>query len=239
MLFRRISEHLRAQNWLAVAIDFLIVVIGVFIGIQVANWNEARRASDMEKGYLIRLHEDFSESIAVSQETIDFLQDQITTQSLIISVLQSCALRPEDESDFRRGLATLGLVNPPRMFRRTIDELVSSGRLDLIKSDSLKDRLAAAVASTEFRDNVTATVHRRLEHYRFIVDEHVLYQGGSDLAFDLQGMCSTPAPARAVSALRFITIEREQAYNDLLELYLTIPPAIESELVARWQTDGS
>lgn len=94
MLFRSISEHVKNQNWVAVAIDFLIVVIGVFIGIQVANWNEARRASDMEKGYLIRLHEDFSESIATSQETIDFLQDQITTQSLIISVLQSCALRP-------------------------------------------------------------------------------------------------------------------------------------------------
>jgi large-conductance mechanosensitive channel len=30
------------QNWLAVFIDFVIVVIGVFIGIQVANWNDER-----------------------------------------------------------------------------------------------------------------------------------------------------------------------------------------------------
>jgi hypothetical protein len=36
---RRIPE----QNWFAVGLDLGIVVVGVFIGIQVANWNEARR----------------------------------------------------------------------------------------------------------------------------------------------------------------------------------------------------
>jgi hypothetical protein len=40
MLLRRIIEHTNAQNWTAIMIDFVIVVVGVFIGIQVANWNE-------------------------------------------------------------------------------------------------------------------------------------------------------------------------------------------------------
>ena len=39
MLLRRITKHVTDQNWFAVFIDFLIVVTGVFIGIQVANWN--------------------------------------------------------------------------------------------------------------------------------------------------------------------------------------------------------
>jgi hypothetical protein len=39
MIPRRIAEHVKAQNWFAVAIDF---VIGVFVGLQVGNWNEAR-----------------------------------------------------------------------------------------------------------------------------------------------------------------------------------------------------
>jgi len=42
MILRRVIEHVKAQNWFAVGIDFLIVVVGVFIGIQVSNWNEAR-----------------------------------------------------------------------------------------------------------------------------------------------------------------------------------------------------
>ncbi|MEZ6001216.1 hypothetical protein [Hyphomonas sp.] len=49
MLLRRFTEHVKAQNWTAVALDFVIVVLGVFIGIQVSNWNAAngeRRALD-------------------------------------------------------------------------------------------------------------------------------------------------------------------------------------------------
>jgi hypothetical protein len=42
MLLRRIIEHVKVQNWTAIVIDFVIVVVGVFIGIQVSNWNEGR-----------------------------------------------------------------------------------------------------------------------------------------------------------------------------------------------------
>ncbi len=33
MILRRITEHVNAQNWFAIGLDFLIVVVGVFIGI--------------------------------------------------------------------------------------------------------------------------------------------------------------------------------------------------------------
>jgi hypothetical protein len=42
MILRRLTENLRAQNWTAITIEFLIVVLGVFIGTQVSNWNLER-----------------------------------------------------------------------------------------------------------------------------------------------------------------------------------------------------
>ena len=42
MVIRRIREHVATHNWFAVAVDLLIVVLGVFIGLQVNNWNQAR-----------------------------------------------------------------------------------------------------------------------------------------------------------------------------------------------------
>ena len=42
MILRRLSENLRAQNWTAITIEFFIVVVGVFIGTQVSNWNQTR-----------------------------------------------------------------------------------------------------------------------------------------------------------------------------------------------------
>ena len=42
MVVRRIREHVATHNWFAVAIDLAIVGVGVFLGIQAANWNQAR-----------------------------------------------------------------------------------------------------------------------------------------------------------------------------------------------------
>lgn len=43
MITRRIVTHLRAQNWTTVVIELAIVISGVFVGIQAANWNQQRQ----------------------------------------------------------------------------------------------------------------------------------------------------------------------------------------------------
>lgn len=55
MILRRLSANLRAQNWTAIAIEFLIVVVGVFIGTQVANWNQMRLEKQATKRMLVQL----------------------------------------------------------------------------------------------------------------------------------------------------------------------------------------
>lgn len=42
MIFKRFAANLRAQHWFAIAIEFAIVVAGVFVGTQVSNWNAGR-----------------------------------------------------------------------------------------------------------------------------------------------------------------------------------------------------
>ena len=55
MLLRRVTQHVNDQNWFAVALDFVIVVAGVFIGLQVSQWNEdaqTQRAFEQAKNRL-------------------------------------------------------------------------------------------------------------------------------------------------------------------------------------------
>ena len=42
MIVRRLVENLKQQHWTGVIIELAIVVLGVFIGLQVSTWNEAR-----------------------------------------------------------------------------------------------------------------------------------------------------------------------------------------------------
>lgn len=43
MILRSVMRHVRDQNWLAVGIDFVIVVVWVFIDVQVTNWKRPFR----------------------------------------------------------------------------------------------------------------------------------------------------------------------------------------------------
>lgn len=42
MIYKRFAANLRAQNWFAIGIELGIVVVGVFIGTWVANWNQVQ-----------------------------------------------------------------------------------------------------------------------------------------------------------------------------------------------------
>lgn len=42
MVIRRIRDHVSGHNWFAVAVDVVIVVVGVFLGLQANNWNQDR-----------------------------------------------------------------------------------------------------------------------------------------------------------------------------------------------------
>ena len=72
MILRRLAEALRRQDWLTVAVEFLIVVAGIFVGLQVSDWNEQRKAREEELVYLERLLQDLDESIADTSEDRDF-----------------------------------------------------------------------------------------------------------------------------------------------------------------------
>ncbi len=71
MILRRVISHVRNQEWTAIFLDFLIVVLGVFIGIQLGNWNAAQSEKDRERLLLGGLRSELNESV----ELLDILTD--------------------------------------------------------------------------------------------------------------------------------------------------------------------
>lgn len=58
MLLRRVMENVRDQNWTAVGLDFLIVVIGLLVGFQIDRAWQDIREQQIAETYLIRIHEE-------------------------------------------------------------------------------------------------------------------------------------------------------------------------------------
>ena len=248
MILRRLTNAFRKQDWFTVAVETLIVVLGVFLGLQVNNWNAARQAHAQEHEYLVRLHEDFAESVAGQSRDISFLDQQLSDQAVILKSLKDCAVAPKDSDAFQRGVNTLGYINPPRIFRRTVDEMAAAGTIDIIRNDQIKEELARIFALVEWRGAGFDQVSRQVEHYRFIVEEQVQYNLDRTYAdpflgdfvgvdFDIHALCHNPLTASAVSVISYTTRNREHAYRPILAQYEAFLPMLESELRSRWGDD--
>lgn len=151
MILRRITQHVREQNWTAIAIDFVIVVTGVFIGIQLGNWNDARRAQLEEAALLDRLAVDFQALEPVIEELVAFSRTTYESTAAVIEALRRDA-EPSDTTAFRFALARANWVQSVPQIAPTYAELVNSGALSDIKDVDLRRAL------TQYGD-----AHGRLE----------------------------------------------------------------------------
>ncbi len=68
MILRRITEHIKAQNWFAVSLDFLIVVVGILIAFQVNTWSERQADKQALNVALQRLHDEIGQNLAAIED---------------------------------------------------------------------------------------------------------------------------------------------------------------------------
>ncbi len=66
MIFKRAVAKLRAQDWTAISIELAIVILGVFIGTWVANWNQERQAQGEIRQMLVQLQPELQQLEAFS-----------------------------------------------------------------------------------------------------------------------------------------------------------------------------
>ena len=83
MILRRFSQSLNQQNWTAIAIEFVLLVLGVFLGIQVANWNETRIERDLVRGHLSEIAQDLRTHEAIGEDLIDSAKMRIAAVDYI------------------------------------------------------------------------------------------------------------------------------------------------------------
>jgi len=142
MILRRIIEHVRAQNWTAIAIDFFIVVFGVFIGIQLGNWNEARQERAEQRQVEVRLREDFRLLDERLTDALDFHEETILALNTLRTAIERGAARDDEDEAIR--IAVIRGLSYPSFVRKsaTYSELLASGRLNLIRDDALRTALA-------------------------------------------------------------------------------------------------
>ena len=150
MLLRSVTQHVNDQNWFAVFLDFFIVVVGVFVGIQVSNWNDARTERQQERAFLSALKSDVVQSSLDLTSFIDSVEnghENLRQLAEFVDGQHDDLSTNEIDAYILYGLFTLPRYSPTD---GTYNELLNSGRLGLIDDAELRANLQDLANEIEF-----------------------------------------------------------------------------------------
>ena len=137
MIFRRFAGNLRKQDWTAVAIELVVVVAGVFIGVQASNWNENRVTDGKAAVFTERLKSDLREEAWGYELQVGYYSQVLVNAKRAADALTGKAPLSDEALLIAAYRATQ--FNAYTRRRSTYDELTSTGEMGLIRDGALRD----------------------------------------------------------------------------------------------------
>lgn len=140
--------HLRKYLIYAVG-EILLVMIGILLALQINNWNEGRKASVTEQVYLIALKGEFEENLKEFDRAIAANNTKIETSFRLEKYTGSIA-RDTSETALAELLgASFGIRVDFNPSMSVLEDLVNSGKLGIISSNKLRQKLSGWNASIQ------------------------------------------------------------------------------------------
>lgn len=142
MLFETISGNLAQQNWTKALIEFVIVVLGVFVGIQVSNWNDGRIELRRAHGYLQRIQTDLEANEKAIQRRVEYWTQVVGFGESAMAYAETRQLVGNSRWRTVVSFYQASQVLPFRLVDSTYQEMVNTGDLGLLNDDRLRSSLA-------------------------------------------------------------------------------------------------
>lgn len=195
MILRRVREHVATHNWFAVAIDLAIVVVGVFLGTQANNWNEARLERGKARVYRERLIADFRQNERQMRQKQDYYSAVLAHAIAALGAFDRPASELAEQFLIDASQATQIYSAQSRRF--TYDAMVAAGDLDLL--GPLGDRIGdyyVALENTAYLASQYPPYRERLRREIPYAIELAIRERCSDInSKDRNGRYHTSLPA--------------------------------------------
>jgi hypothetical protein len=182
MLLRRLNQHIKNQNWFAVGLDLLIVIVGVYIGLQVQQWTNDREREQREAKYLERLHEEVLMTSELREENvarrISTLNNLGVAREFFIGERESDGLGPSA----CLALATVSVMSKVTADLPTVAELLSAGQLDTLASADVRGSVIRLIQVTDRGNDALDDITRGVMPLYRKYPDLIQIRGSADLA---------------------------------------------------------
>ena len=141
MILRRFIQHVKEQNWVAVGLDIIVVIAGIFIGMQVTDLNEDYK-NQQEGLYHLHALQQFLQQDIINKEqdiTVSEQHQQNTFQAMLVLTKETPS--DDDVMTFQQhhggAFYLWGPKSKPAQLRRIIED----GKLDYIQSRDMQEAI--------------------------------------------------------------------------------------------------
>ncbi len=163
MILRKLADAIREQNWSTVILEILIVVVGIFIGLQVDGWNEGRKKQQDIELQLLRIADDAAVLLAETDQLIVDFDNRIARAQIALEVLDGTPLTEANTPAFELALEESFQLNEVEVDLPSLDILMNTGDIDQVADANARNALLAL--TNEWRSLETV-----IEHIRSLLD---------------------------------------------------------------------
>ena len=140
MILRRFTKHVTDQNWFAVWLDVIVVVVGIFLGPQVTQWNDGRQDVQWEREFFQDLKGDLERDSQHLGTVIEFQLAKGDRQRATMQQLVSGKTLASDEFavDYWASRSENNTFFPAN---GVYQSALTPGKIELVRDKSLRYRI--------------------------------------------------------------------------------------------------
>ena len=166
-MLKRFAQFVRHHDWFAVAIEVLVLIVGLVLAFQIDRWREDRADRLQEQAYVKRLIIDIEADIVTLKYAIEIASLRLGFANLLVDVVRDPAAAEEKPSQFLVAVEQSSYTYTPSLTSHTFEVLRSTGNIGLILNqdiiDGLFDYYGFDEGQRQYRPLQLATEHRHFE----------------------------------------------------------------------------
>lgn len=141
MLINRVINRFRAQDWVALCSELIIVVVGIFVAIQVDSWWKHRDDLQQEQLYIARLLDDVERDELAIIYAVSLATYRLSLADLLIGTAVDPEIVLRRPAEFMTAVQQSAFTYTPSLNSDTFEELRATGGLSLLRNAELNSAL--------------------------------------------------------------------------------------------------
>lgn len=176
MIIRTLAQAVREQNWFTVAVELLVVVAGIYLGLQADAWNQGRIDDQRSQQAVEALQTDFVEISDAAENLAQYYKGIITDLQVLTRSLKAGEILPDDEAAIRNAIANGSNFGDPPPPSGTYRDLSGSGNLALIRNKELRLKLIEYDETIRMIFESDANINTKLAQFAYRFNRYATMQ---------------------------------------------------------------